>query len=203
LLTAAPRLLEMVLAGARAPIRVVLRPREAFEELGVLAKKYGIYFTAAFSLGAWIGASMITFFLVLMVTAARSLLSLDIVGLITSPFTAAKIALAFPIIAALVDATLIAVVAAFSPRERPLHAVYVVRASSLLPYSLRAALLALSGNTSIRALVMIGHSTLSLLLLVAGALLTAYGLRRSLGMPPAHALAGAAAPLTYKILLSL
>jgi len=197
------RVLDTILTGVRAPVYAVLHPRRAFEELGELARRYGIYFTALFSLGAWIGASMITFILVLAITAARSLLELDVAGLITSPLTAAKIALAFPLIAALLDATLIAVVAAFSPRERPLHAVYVVRASSLLPYSLRAAAIAVAGDTSIRALLEAGHSTLSMVLLLAGGALTAYGLRKSMGMPLPYALAGAALPLAYKVLLSL
>ena len=194
---------QALLAGLRAPLVAALHPREAFEEIGDLARRYGIYFTAAFSLGAWIGASAITFMLVLAATAVRSIIGLDIVGLITSPFTALKLAIAFPLLVALLDATLIALVALFAPRERPLHTVYVVRASSLLPYSLRAAVLALKGETSIVALITVGHSMVSILLLAAGAAMTAYGLKRSVGIPSAFAVLAAAVPVLYKLAVSL
>ncbi len=186
-----------------APLRAALDPRGFFDWLGEQARRYGPLFTAAFSLGAWLGAAAATFLLVLAVTFARSIVHGDIVGAILSPLDALKASFALPVLAAGVDAALIAVVAAVAPREAPLATVLAVRASSLLPYTLRAALLAVHGELSVASLVAARLSPLDLGLLAAGAAMTAYGLRRSMGMPAAWAAVAAALPLAVKLALAL
>jgi len=183
--------------GFLAPLRAALSPGRFYSWLSRALDRYGLYFAAAFYLAAWTGAAAFSFTLSLAVLILRGLAGLDPASIAAAPFKALALAVATPFTAALVDAVLIALVAAFSPRRRPLYAVFLVRASSLLPYTLRAPLVAALGGGPVNLVASPLHP-LDLALLAVGALLTAYGLRRSMGMPAPHSLAAASLPALLK-----
>ncbi len=193
--------IDIVRFGITAPFKALIDPRSVFSKIGELSQQYGVYFTALFYAGAWMGASVIAYGFVLMGILLRSIMELDILGAAAAPVTALVYSFVFPLVAAGIDSLLILLVALFSPRTRPLHAVMAVRASSLLPYTLRVVILAFTGSLSFRALLEAGTSVLGVVFLVIGFLLTAYGLRKGLGMPWIASFIAAVLPLTYKIII--
>ncbi|MCE4609034.1 MAG: hypothetical protein F7C36_01460 [Desulfurococcales archaeon] len=190
------------ITGITAPIKAIASPKRYFSTLGKLLDTYGIYAKAIIYTGSWIGASMITFFLLLLIELVRSLLSIDIAGFFTSPLKAFLYSFAFPIIAVVLDATIIALLLLPFPRKRGILDVYIVRSSSLLPYALRVVVLELEGNLSLASLVSATSSVISLILLVIGTMLTIYGLRKTIGVNLLGATIAGSAPLIYKILLA-
>ncbi len=191
------------ITGITAPIKAAISPRRYFSSLGKLLDTYGIYAKAIIYTGSWIGASIIVFFLLLLIELLRSILSIDIGGFITSPLRAFLYSFTFPLIAAVIDATLIAVLLLPFPRRRGILDVYVIRSSSLLPYAIRVVALSIEGNFSLASLVSATSSLIGLILLVLGTLLTIYGLRRTIGVDLRGAIIAGSAPLIYKILLAL
>ena len=194
---------DLILKGLLAPVEALLNPRRFYTRLRKMLSRHGIYVTASIYFGAWIGASITLFFLILLVEAARSLLGLNPVGLLTAPFRALVYSFLFPIVPALVDAIIIMIFLAPFDRDRPLYDVFAVRASSLLPYTLRVAYLELKGLLTIKTLAMATTTPIGLTLLLIGAMLTAYGLRRTLRAPTHAAIIAGLAPLAYKIALAL
>ena len=190
------------ITGITAPIKAIASPKRYFSTLGKLLDTYGIYAKAIIYTGSWIGASMITFFLLLLIELLRSILSIDIAGFFTSPLKAFLYSFAFPIIAVVIDASIIAILLLPFPRERGILDVYVIRSSSLLPYALRVVILDIEGNLSIASLVSATSSNIGLILLVAGTILTIYGLRKTIGVDLRGAIIAGSAPLIYKILLA-
>ncbi len=195
--------LRSVLMGLRAPLQAIVNPSQLYSKIGELSQRYGVYFTAVFYIGAWLGASIPTYFIVLMAMMARSILDIDVAGLAMSPLQAFIYSFTLPLVAAGLDSTLILIVAWISPRSRPLHTVFAIRASSLLPYTLRVVILAVHGNLSLASLMSTGHHPLGVAMLIAGFLLTSYGLTKGLGMPWRRSLLASALPLSYKLVLSL
>ncbi len=188
--------------GFVAPLKAAINPGAFYQRLSSLIDKYGIYATALFCIGAWIWASSVAFLLSLAALSLRGLFSLDPAALVTAPLKALALAVATPLLAALADAILIGIVAAVSPRRRPLHAVFLVRASSLLPYTLRAPLVAALGGGPMDLLASPLHP-LDVALLALGVALTAYGLHKSMGMPLPHSLIAALLPALLKLGLGL
>ena len=187
--------------GLLAPLRTVLSPGTVFRRIRMYTARYGVFFTALFYFAAWVGAAVTTFLFTWLLLGLRSLLvEHSIRGLLAAPLLAALYSFAAPIVFAGLDTLLIALVAAFSPRDRPLYTVFLVRASSMLPYTLRVAVLAWRGSLSLTSLVAVEPDPVSLAFTLAGFLLTAYGLRRSMGMPWPSSLVAAALPLSYKLL---
>ncbi len=197
-----PGRLRALLEGFLAPLRAAVSPARFYDRLSALVDRYGLYASALIYLGAWLWASTASFALTLAVLAARGLLGLDPAALALAPLKALALAVATPVLAALADASLIALAALPAPRRRPLYVVFLVRASSLLPYTLRAPLVAALGGGPLSLVASPLHPA-DLALLALGALLTARGLHRALGMPPAHSIAAAALPALLKVALGL
>ncbi|MEB3789054.1 MAG: hypothetical protein GSR72_04085 [Desulfurococcales archaeon] len=191
-----------IITGVTAPIKAIVSPKRYFSGLGKLLDTYGIYAKAIIYTGSWIGASMITFLLLLLIELVRSILSIDIAGFLTSPLKAFLYSFAFPIVAVVIDATIIALLLIPFPRKRGILDVYVIRSSSLLPYALRVVVLEVEGSLSLASLVSATSSIISLILLVIGTILTIYGLRRTMGVNLLGATIAGSAPLIYKILLA-
>ncbi len=192
-----------VLEAILAPIAAAVKPGEYFEWLRAEARRLPLLAKAALALGAWVGASMITFMLALLVGVIRGVVHADIAGVIGAPGKAAVVAVLLPILAAGVDSILIMVGALPAPREESLLLVPLVRASSLLPYTVRAAILSVVGEASLRSLYAASLHPLDLALLLAGTSLTAYGLRKTLVMPAVWAAIAALIPLAVKVYLGL
>ncbi len=197
-----PSILEAIKDGITAPIAAIFSPRSFFEWLSESVRRYGVYFTAGFYFGAWIGTALLAWFLVTLIVAIRGFLGLSLATIIESPLLAGFYSIVLPLVAAGVDAALIAVVVYFDRGRPPLHAVLAARASSLLPYTLRVVYLAAVGGLSPRALVTLHGGLVSVLLVLAGFALTAYGLHK-MGVSTSFSLAGAGAPLLYKLALSV
>jgi hypothetical protein len=130
-----------IVKGLLSPFEAVLNPKNYYIKLKSILDKYGIYARATIFFGSWIGVSIFTFLIVLIVEAIRSLMSLNISGFIFSPFRALIYALLFPFVPAFIDSLLIAAVISPFPRKRALYDVFVIRASTLFPYTLRVVLL--------------------------------------------------------------
>ncbi len=194
--------LRTLLEGFLAPLRAAVSPTRFYDRLSVLVDRYSLYASALIYLGAWLWASTASFMLTMVVLAVRGVLGLDPAAVLLAPFKALVLAVATPVLAALVDASLIALVALPAPRRRPLYVVFLVRASSLLPYTLRAPLVAALGGGPL-SLVASPLHPLDLALLALGALLTARGLQRALGMPPGSSLAAAFLPALLKVALGV
>ena len=183
------------------PVRAVVNPKKYYSGLRGLLDRYGVYAVSTIYFASWLGTSMLTFILILLLEAFRSLRALSLSGLVMAPLKALAYSLAFPIVAALLDAIVIIIILAFFPRKRPLYDVFAVRASSLLPYGLRVVLLEITGKLSFTALIAATTSRLGLALLAIGTILTIYGLRRTMGASIPGAVLAGSAPLIYKLLL--
>ncbi len=193
-------IMEALVKGALAPLRAIVNPRQLFTYVGRSARKYGVYFTAMFYLGAWLASSMAASFIIFFATMVRSIINLDIIGFMLSPITTISYSFLFPLIAAGFDSLLIIIPVYFAEERPPLHTVLAVRSSSLLPYTLRVVLLAITGHLTLRALVSASTTLYSLALLLAGTALTYYGLVKT-GVPRKNSAIGALLPLLYKLLL--
>ncbi len=189
------------LSGITAPIKAVVTPGKYFEWLKQVLDKYGIYGKSVIYFGSWLGMSMMTFIILLMILFLRNMISLNLTGFIMTPLTAFLYSFLFPIIVTIIDASIIAATIVFFPRERSLLDVYVIRASSLLPYALRVIILGLEGKLSIIALMVATISKFGLLMLIVGAILTMYGLRKTIGVSTTGAILGGITPIIYKLLL--
>ena len=196
-----PSMLEALKDGLTAPIAAVLSPRSFFEWLSQSVRKYGVYFTAGFYLGAWIGTAIIAWILVTILVMVRGVFGASLSTILKSPFLAGFYSIILPLIVAGLDAALIALVVYFDSERPPLHAVLAARASSLLPYTLRVVYLAAVDRLSPMALISIHGGLVSYLLIVLGVGLTAYGLYK-MGVSAGFSLAGAALPLIYKLAVS-
>ncbi len=183
------------------PVRAIVSPGRYYSSLRGLLDRYGVYAVSTVYFASWLGTSIITFILILLIETFRGLRALSISGIATAPLKALAYSLAFPIVAALIDAVIILVILAFFPRKRPLYDVFAVRASSLLPYGLRVVLLEITGRLSFTTLIAATTSRPGLALLAIGTILTIYGLRRTMGASLAGAVIAGAAPLAYKLLL--
>lgn len=192
-----------LLWGVLAPLRALVSPNRFFSQLRGLLDEYGIYVAAVVYFGAWLASSVAAFILLLLAESLRSLASLSLQGLLLAPARALIYSFVFPVVPALVDAVLIAIVLSPFPRERPLTDVFAVRASSLLPYTLRVVILGLEGKLSLASLVSYSGGIHGLALLGLGAALTIIGLRRTLGTSWAGAVVAGAAPLAYKLAIPL
>ena len=194
------RIIGAFLEGLGAPLKIFYSPRRVFEEIRDLTRRYGFLFTAAFYIGAWIGSAIISFLVTVPALLLNGVRHHSIASLMEAPFAAALYSFLVPIIAAGIDTILIIIPVLAAPDRPPLYSVVAVRASSLLPYTLRVPLLAFEGNLSFRSLVSASTSPIGLLLLLIGVGLTAYGLYKQ-GVAPAYAVVGALLPLSYKLLI--
>jgi len=195
-----PEIMEALVKGTLAPVRAIVNPRQLFTYVGRSSKKYGVYFTAMFYLGAWFASAMAASFIIFFATMIRSIINLDVIGFMLSPITTISYSFLFPLIAAGLDSLLIIIPVYFAEERPPLHTVLAVRASSLLPYTLRVVLLSMTGRLTLRSLVSASTTLYSLALLLAGTALTYYGLVR-VGVPKKNSAIGALLPLLYKLIL--
>ena len=191
------------LGGLLAPFRALFNPVGFYRWLRKVLRRYGLYAMAVVYVGSWIAASLAAFLLILLVEAFRAVKAGNVLGLLSAPARALLYSLVFPVIPALVDALIIMAAVAPFPRERPLYDVFAVRASSLLPYTLRVVVLEAQGRLSLRTLAAATPSVIGILLLIIGALMTMYGLRRTMGASMAGAVLGGLLPLSYKLALGL
>jgi len=192
-----------ILEGMLAPLKALVSPRRYFDQLRELLRRYGIYINAVIFFGAWIASSITAFTLILLVEAARSTASLSVTGILLAPARALTYSIIFPVIPAVLDTILIMIGIAPFDRERPLYDVIAVRASSLLPYTLRVVLLEVRGALTLKSLISTTMTPESLGLLALGALLTILGLRRTMRVSWPGAVIGGLLPLSYKIILGL
>ena len=192
-----------LLLGLLAPVRALVSPGRYFSQLRELLRRYGIYLNAIIFMGAWAASSFLAFMLILLMELARSVATVSISGTMLAPLKALVYSLVFPMIPAVVDTVLIMLSIAPFPRERPLYDVVAVRASSLLPYTLRVVLLEYRGTLTLKALAAATMSPAGLGLLFIGAALTMLGLRRTIGSSWPGAVVGGLLPLAYKIVLGL
>ncbi|MCE4620537.1 MAG: hypothetical protein F7C33_05880 [Desulfurococcales archaeon] len=194
------RIFSAFLEGLGAPLKILYSPRRVFEEIREFTRRYGFLFTASFYIGAWIGSAIISFLIAVPALLVNSVRYHSITSFLEAPFTAALYSFLVPVIAAGLDTILIIIPVIAAPDRPPLYSVIAVRASSLLPYTLRVPLLAFEGRLSFRSLVSASTSPIGLLLLLIGVGLTAYGLYKQ-GVAPAYAVVGALLPLSYKLLI--
>lgn len=193
-------MVEPLISGLKAPIEAIVNPRRFFSKLREYTRRYGVYFTALFYIGAWMASTFTAYFLILAIYMIRDIAGFNLSGLILSPITTLVYSFLFPLVAAGLDSLLIIIPVYYARNRPPLHTVIAVRASSLLPYTIRVVLLAASGDLSLRSLVEASTSLYSLIPLLAGTLLTYYGLVR-IGVPKPHSAVGALLPLLYKLAL--
>ncbi len=191
---------QAIAEGILAPIRILWSPGRVFDEIKNHTRRYGVYFTSAFYLGAWIGSALIAFFLSIPAVMYHSLKHKSLLGFFGAPMTTMTYSFIVPLLAAGIDSILIIIPVLMAPERPPLHAILAVRASSLLPYTLRVPLLAYEDNLSFRSLVSASTSTIGLILLLIGFLLTTYGLKKQ-GVPLIYSAIGAVLPLIYKIVI--
>ncbi|RUM46932.1 MAG: hypothetical protein DSY37_04145 [Hyperthermus sp.] len=193
-----------IIEGAKAPLEAVVRPTRVFSQIRRGADIYGIYFTTIFYVSSWIMASMLSFTLITTTTIVRSSVhGLHIKAIILAPVNAALYSFMAPIMFAGLDTALIAAAAAFSPRDRPLYLIFPIRASSLLPYTVKTWLLAASNKLTLKTMASISPGIQGALLAVMGLLLTSMGLHKTLRIPWLNSIVAASLPLTYKIMLTM
>ncbi|MCE4600359.1 MAG: hypothetical protein F7C38_02165 [Desulfurococcales archaeon] len=195
-----PSMMHLLRNGLTAPFKAVVSPGRVFAEIRRYTRQYGIYFTASFYIGAWLGISMATFVLVMLAVAFHSLIGLKLLEFAIAPLEALVYSFLFPLVAAGIDSILIMIPVLLDRNRPPIHAVLAVRASSMLPYSLRIVYLAITGDLHFKSLVSASTSPIGLALLVVGFLLTAYGLVK-VGVGKGYAAVGAVLPLLYKLVV--
>ncbi|MEB3844738.1 MAG: hypothetical protein LRS48_03545 [Desulfurococcales archaeon] len=184
------------------PVRALVNPLRYYSRLRRLLARYGLYGVAVVYFASWIGTSILTFIIILLIEFIRNAASLNITGIMTAPLRAAVYSFIFPVIAAFLDAIIILILLAPFPRERPLYDVFAVRASSLLPYGLRIVLLEATGRLSLKSLLAATGSPVGLILLLLGTALTITGLKRTMKTTPGAAIIAGSGPLIYKLALA-
>ncbi len=192
--------------------RAVLEPRRFFGETlrRIASPETRLAVKAAFLLSATVAAALASFFFTGAALTLRLAQEEGVRVLAALPGVAARAAVAavlVPVLFAAVDSAIMYVTAALlGSRPSPL-AYALVRAGSMLPYTLKPPIVAFTRGP--HALTPTGlyaldpHDPIALLVSLAGTALTAYGLRRSLGLPPATAAAAALAPLAVHVAVAL
>ena len=198
------------LVGLASIFMAIMSPRRFYSVVlrRLASRKTKIYVKAAFLLGASLAASLLS---ALLSALAATLYILEqgpqgwLAAPLEAPMVAVKIAelsLAVPVLFALLDALAIYVTLLFLDR-RGLLEVLLVRASSVIPYTLKAPLAIKQYGMDVEPFHIYAAAGHQIVFHVAGAALTAYGLARTLEVRAGAAVASSLAVLALHILAGL
>ncbi len=170
------------LEGVSAPFAGVLNPASAFDKLRSLLDRFGPW--ALFPL--WFGASATAVIVSTLVTYPLYVVSgfgegfgEGLASIVLGVFASLYYSMLVPLVFGILDPLLILAALLPAPRERPVYYVFAARAGAMLPYALKPPLVLLSGGGLSLYSLLVPRDPYSLAIAIAGLLLTAYGVKKT------------------------